>query len=171
MGFYVYANYYMPILFENARLLNNRASDVPEDSVLFFLIPRAINNIVQNAILETEAAWKVMNKELEKFKLQLLSKCQRQYDDLDLIRNKIAAHRFEVSAATDKYEKWHQENYGDLEKTLALITAVATEIKTRFEDLACENDFLVRQSDVKEPLRLTTETVDALIRTINSTNP
>lgn len=161
--FGLFANEQIPILIENALLLKKYVPQNIKNPVLLFLLPRTLNDVLERLILEIEQAWRILNRELKNLGKHPLDKNDKDYKDLDKMRDKFIGHRIESSLATDKYQKWYEQNYGSYEKTFELIQRVATKIATKIEELMDEDSLAVESVTTKMPGKIVPEDISRLL--------
>jgi proline dehydrogenase len=65
--------------------------------LLRFVVPRAMNYVVERFVLEVEQAWVLVNAELRRQGLRTLGVSDKHYRHLKKIRNKLVAHKIENS--------------------------------------------------------------------------
>src|SRR5437867_2941207 len=79
--------------------------------VLLFVVPRAMNYVVERFVLEVEQAWVLLNHELKRQGLRTLGVSDNHYCDLKKIRNKLVAHKIENSVNSTRHENWYKRKY------------------------------------------------------------
>lgn len=166
--FELFANMQIPILIENVLLLKRCIPQDIKNPILLFLLPRAINYVVETLVLEVVQAWKILEDELKKLKKPCLANNDKDYKDLKDIRNKLIGHRVQVSLATEEYQKWYKKNYGSYEKTFELIKNVVNKITTKIKELEDAGILDADSIAIKSVKRLMPEDVNKLINTLRN---
>lgn len=172
---YEFAHFYksvVPVLMNNVQqLLKNIPKDI-QNPVLLFLLPRAIENVVDRRILEIEQTWRILDQELRKLNEPRFNMQDPDYSDLKKIRDKTLAHRVEVllSREKDTYINWYKKNYGSYEKILDLILKVSDKIVNEVERLMDERKLNARSSSVKVVCKIETNDIRYLIDALTEKN-
>jgi hypothetical protein len=104
--------------------------------VLTFVVPRAMNYVVERFVLEVYQAWELLDRELKRKGLRSLGVSNIDYKHLKRIRNELVAHKIENNLKTRRHEAWYKRKYGNYEAVLSLAQRVAERIAARVERLA-----------------------------------
>lgn len=131
--------------------------------VLRFVVPRAMNYVVERFVLEVEQAWALLNQELKRQGLRTLGVSHKNYRHLKRIRNKLVAHKIENSIATARYENWYKKTYGNFENVLALVMRVAERIHRTVQQLEVSSRLRARSVTVKDAPRFEAQDIEALL--------
>lgn len=106
-----------------------------KNPALNFVLPRAMDNVVERSVLEVCQAWELLNKKLKEVGLRTIGTTNRDYQHLKRIRNKLVAHRIENLVVTYRHLSWYRRTYGDFESVLGLVKRVAQRVAIRINDL------------------------------------
>lgn len=131
--------------------------------VLRFVVPRAMNYVVERFVLEVQQAWVLLNQELKRQRLRTLGVSDKDYRHLKKIRNKLVAHKIENSIATARYENWYKKTYGNFENVLALVTRVAERIHRTIQNLEATGRLRTRSVSAKDAPRFDAKDIEALL--------
>ena len=131
----------IPIHFQNIEILIAHFRDMPGNPVLAYLLPEAVDNVLNTLVLETEQAWRMLNSLLRKMGRQELSDDDHVYRDLKRIRNKVVAHKVEVAVSSSKHLDWFKAKYKVFSEARGLIEQIALRISSRVDEL--EEDGLI----------------------------
>ena len=134
-----------------------------QNPVLRFVVPRAMNYVVERFVLEVEQAWVLLNQELKRQGLRTLGVSHKDYRHLKKIRNKLVAHKIENSITTARYENWYKRTYGNFENVLALVTRVAERIHRTIRQLEATSRLRARSVSVKDAPRFEAKDIEALL--------
>ena len=106
-----------------------------KNPVLTFVVPKAMNYVVERFVLEVVQAWEALNAELKRQGLRSLGINHKDYRHLKRIRNKLVAHKIENNLKTRRHEAWYKRTYGNFESVLSLIERAADRVAVRIERL------------------------------------
>lgn len=93
--------------------------------VLRFVVPRALNYVVERFAVEVVQAWELTNKELKRHGMRTLGVSHKDFRHLKKVRNKLVAHKIENTIKTTSYETWYKKTYGSFSAVLALVERTA----------------------------------------------
>jgi hypothetical protein len=96
--------------------------------VLRFVVPRALNYVVERFVLEVFQAWEITDKELKRHGMRRLGTSNKDFQHLRKIRNKLVAHKIENSLKTTRYESWCKKTYGSHPAVLRLVERCALRV-------------------------------------------
>ena len=163
--FSIYTEKEIPVLIKNALLLTKHIPQDIKNPVLLFLLPRAINGILEHLILEVKQSWKLLDTVLKDLKKEGLDKNDKDYKDLYIVRDKLIGHFIEVSLSEegDKYVRWYWEKYGSYEKTFDFIQRVANKIKIKIDELRQENLLIIRDGQIKKSSEIKVDDIVKLL--------
>lgn len=106
-----------------------------KNPILTFVVPRAMEHVVDRLVLEVIQAWELLNEELRRQKLRSLGVSHKDYRHLKRIRNKLIAHRIENRLKTKRHKVWYKQTYGNYHSVLALVKRVAERVDSRIQQL------------------------------------
>jgi len=106
-----------------------------QNPVLTFVVPRAMNYVVERFVLEVCQAWELLNAQLRRKGLRSIGVSHKDYRHLKRIRNKLVAHKIENNLKTRRHEAWYKRTYGNYESVLALVERAAERVAARVERL------------------------------------
>jgi hypothetical protein len=138
------------------------------NSVLLFVVPRAMNYVVERFILEVVQAWEIFNKELKQQNLRTLGVTNRDFRHLKKIRNKLVAHKIENSLASARYENWYKKRYGNFESVLALVLRVAERIRAKIMVLETDKRLATQGVSTKGVRRFDLNDIQALLASLKT---
>ncbi|HOY88066.1 MAG TPA: hypothetical protein PLP67_06805 [Methylotenera sp.] len=139
-----------------------------KNPVLLFVVPRAMNYVVERFAVEVVQAWEVLNAELKRQGRRTLGITNKDYRHLKRIRNKLVAHKIENSLASPKHEAWYKRAYGNFESVLALILRVAERVAERIRKLEATGDLWAKSVSTKSVAPFTLADVQALLAAIKA---
>lgn len=123
------------MLGSNVRHLLNGIPQDLSNSVLLFLVGRAIDRVHDVLVLEVVQTWRLLQREARSLKDCRLSSQDSDFRDLKRIRDTLVAHRIENTIKTTEDLHWYRIEYGSYEKTFALIERVAEKLRNEIERL------------------------------------
>lgn len=106
-----------------------------KNPILRFVVPRAVDGVVERFVLEMEQAWTLADEELRCQGLRPLGVSDRNYRRLKRIRNKLTAHRVENLVKTQRHRNWYTRTYGSYERVFDLLRSVAARIYKKVQYL------------------------------------
>lgn len=133
--FSLFAELQIPILVKNILTLNEEIPKGLTNPILIFLLNHACTHVVEMLVLQVSEAWKIHQKVFRDLNLNPLSSKDPDYKKLDMIRDKLIAHRVKVSVHTDKYIKKYKSEIGSYENVFSLIQKVSDKILAKIEEL------------------------------------
>ena len=136
--------------------------------VLLFVVPRAMNYIVERFVIEVFQAWGLLNNELKRQQLRTLGVTNKDYKHLKRIRNKLVAHKIENSLATTRHEVWYKKAYGNFEGVLELISRVATHIADKIRKLEAAGNLSTHPISTKVVAPFSVDDIQALLVAIKA---
>jgi hypothetical protein len=131
--------------------------------VLRFVVPRAMNYVVERFVLEVDQAWDLLNQELKRQGLRTFGASDKHYRHLHKIRNKLVAHKVENSLKTKRYENWYKKTYGNFENVLALVAWVADRIHKKVKEMEGNGRLRARTISTKDAPRFEAEDIRNLL--------
>jgi hypothetical protein len=139
-----------------------------KNPVLLFVVPRAMNYVVERFVLEVVQSWEILNKVLKQQNLRTLGVTDRDFRHLKKIRNKLVAHKVENSLATARYLNWYRKRYGNFESVLALVLRVAERIRTKIRMLEANRKIILRGVSTRGVQRFDLIDVEALLASLKA---
>jgi hypothetical protein len=133
-----------------------------KNPVLLFVVPRAMNHVVERAVLEIEFAWCLLNEELKRQKRRGLGVSDRSYRHLKRIRNKLVAHRVENLLKAKRHLAWYQRAYGSFESILALVRKVGGRVHDKVRALEAEGHLRATGTSAKHVAPFSVKDVEAI---------
>lgn len=101
--------------------------------MLQYVVPRAMNYVVEHSCLRVVEAWVLLNEEREAEGFKKFSIEDRDYKRLTRMRNKLIAHRVPNELTGRKHHKWYKRYFGSYESALSFIQKVALVIAKRIQ--------------------------------------
>lgn len=140
-----------------------------KNPVLLFVVPRAMNYVVERFAVDVVQAWEILNAELKRQGRRTLGITNKDYRHLKRIRNKLVAHNIENSLASPKHKSWYKRAYGNFESVLALILRVAERVAERIMELEATGDVRAKSvSTIKSVAPFTLADVQALLAAVKA---
>lgn len=139
-----------------------------KNSVLLFVVPRAMNYVVERFVVEVVQAWEILNNELKRQGRRTLGVSNKDYRHLKRIRNKLVAHKIENSLMSKKHETWYKKTYGNFEGILALVARVAERIADKIHKLETDGKLWSKSTATKPVVPFTTADVEALLAAVKA---
>ena len=136
--------------------------------VLHFVVPRAINYVVERFVVEVVQAWEVLNSELKRQGRRTLGVTNKDFRHLKRIRNKLVAHKIENSLASGKHETWYKKTYGNFESVLALVVRVAERISEKIRNLEATGRLWSKSTSTKSVAAFALADVQALLAAVKA---
>jgi hypothetical protein len=134
-----------------------------KNPVLLFVVPRAMNYVVERFAVEVVQAWELLNKELKRQGRRTLGVTNKDYRHLKRIRNKLVAHKIENSLASSRHETWYRKTYGNFETVLALIARVAERVADRIHRLEARGELWTKSLRARAVTPIVLADVQALL--------
>jgi hypothetical protein len=131
--------------------------------VLRFVVPRAMNYVVERFVLEVDQAWALLNSELKRQRMRTLGISDKDYKHLHKIRNKLLAHKIENSLKTMRYENWYKRTYGNFENVLTLVTRVADRINRKIRAMEANGGLEARSVSTNDVPRFEAKDIQNLL--------
>lgn len=131
--------------------------------VLRFVVPRAMNYVVERFVVEVDQAWALLNQELKRQGMRTFGASDKHYRHLHKIRNKLVAHKIENSLKTKRYESWYKKTYGNFENVLALVARVADRIHKKVREMEAQGRLRARSVSTKDAPRFEAEDIGKLL--------
>ena len=135
LSFALWAEYGLVQSIKNVVELQRAAPPDIKNPVLTFVVPRAMNHVVEQSVLEVHQAWELLNKELKRLGLRTLGTSHKDYKHLRRIRNKLVAHRIENVLKTSRHLSWYKRTYGTYDSVLELAARAAHRVVDRIKKL------------------------------------
>lgn len=139
-----------------------------KNPVLLFVVPRAMNYVVERFSVEVVQAWELLNKELKRQGRRTLGVTNRDYGHLKRIRNKLVAHKIENSLASSRHEAWYKKTYGNFESVLALIARVAERVANRIRRLEARGELWAQSLRARAVAPFALSDVQALLAAVKA---
>ena len=139
-----------------------------KNPVLLFVVPRAMNYVVERFAVEVVQAWELLNKELKRQGRRTLGVTNKDYRHLKRIRNKLVAHKIENSLASSRHETWYRKTYGNFESVLALIVRVAERVADRIRRLEARGELWAQSLRAKAVTPFVLSDVQALLAAVKA---
>lgn len=139
-----------------------------KNPVLLFVVPRAMNYVVERFAVEVVQAWELLNRELKRQGRRTLGVTNKDYHHLKRIRNKLVAHKIENSLASPKHEAWYKRTYGNFESVLALILRVAERVAERIRKLEEIGNLWAKSVSAKSVAPFVLADVQALLAAVKA---
>jgi hypothetical protein len=136
--------------------------------ILVFAVPRAMNHVVERAVLDVIQAWEIVNAELKKQRRRTLGVSHKDYRHLKRIRNKLVAHKVENSLRTPRHQTWYMRTYGSYEAVLGLVQRVADRVGERIKALEQAGHLTLKTTTAKITPRVAASDVDALFKALKA---
>ena len=136
--------------------------------VLLFVVPHAMNHVVERFVVEVIQAWEILNGELKHQGLRTLGVTNKDYRHLKRIRNKLVAHNIENSLASAKHETWYKRAYGNFESVLALVARVASWVADKIRTLETAGKIWAKSIVVKSVAPFSVSDVQALLAAVKT---
>jgi len=134
-----------------------------KNPVLLFVVPRAMNYVVERFVVEVVQAWEVLNIELKRQGRRTFGITNKDYRHLKRIRNKLVAHRIENSLTSAKHHAWYKKTYGNFDSVLALIVRVAERVAHKIRKLEATGSLWSKSTTTKAVAPFTLADVQALL--------
>lgn len=139
-----------------------------KNSVLLFVVPRAMNYVVERFAVEVVQAWELLNGELKRQGRRTLGVTNKDYRHLKRIRNKLVAHKIENSLASSKHEAWYRKTYGNFESVLAPIARVAERVADRIRRLEAKGKLWAKALAAKSVAPFAVADIQALLGAVKA---
>lgn len=137
-----------------------------KNPVLTFVVPRAMEHVVDRFVLEVVQAWELLNAELKRQKLRSLGVSHKDYRHLKRIRNKLLAHRIENRLKTKRHDVWYKSTYGNYESVLALVERVAERVDSRIQRLEFAGKLYAKSHSANVVQSITQGDIQALLEAL-----
>ena len=137
-----------------------------KNPVLMFVVPRAMEHVVDRFVLEVVQAWDLLNTELRRQNLRSLGVSHKDYRHLKRIRNKLLAHRIENKLKTKRHEVWYKSRYGNYESVLALVERVAERVDSRIKRLEFTRKLYAKSHSANVVQAITQGDIQALLEAL-----
>ena len=157
VGFAWWAENNLPSAASNVLTLKNAQPKGLRNPVLRFVVPQAMNHVVEHAALRVFEAWLLLDAELESQQLPRLDRTSKSYLDLKRIRDKLVAHRIENFVHARDHIEWYKKTLGKYDLVLKLLQNTASEVAQRIRELQSANN--LRSPNI--PLREVPEFYDS----------
>ena len=141
-----------------------------KNSILRFVVPRAVDGVVERFVLEIEQAWTLTDKELRHQGLRPLGISDRNYRHLKRIRNKLTAHRIENLVKTPRHLNWYTRTYGSYERVFGLLRSVAARIYEKVQYLEATHRIALNTATAPVVDKFHVKDVEALYAAIKAHN-
>lgn len=139
-----------------------------KNPILLFVVPRAMNYVVERFTLEVVQAWEILNKELKREGLRTLGVTNKDFRHLKKMRNKLVAHKVENSITSARYLNWYKNKYGNFESVLALVIRVAERIRHKIQWLESNGKIVVQHSATRSVQRFELKDIESLLSSLKS---
>lgn len=141
-----------------------------KNPILCFVVPRAVDGVVERFVLEIEQAWTLTDKELRYQGLRPLGVSDRNYRHLKRIRNKLTAHRIENLVKSHRHRNWYTRTYGSYERVLDLLRSVSTRIYKKVQYLEATGRIVLKSATAPAVDKFHVKDVEALYIAMKSHN-
>ena len=168
LEFTVWVEYGMKPSIQNVLELKKINPPGLKNPVLLFVVPRAMNYVVERFVVEVVQAWKVLNSELKRQGRRTLGVTNKDHRHLKRIRSKLVAHKIENSLASPKHESWYKRTYGNFESVLALVLRVAERVAERIRKLETTGNLWAKSISAKSVAPFTLADVQALLTAVKA---
>lgn len=140
------------------------------NKVLLFILPRALDHIMESLILRTFESWKILDAELSELGEENLNEQDTDFKDLEIMRNKLIAHRVETTLNnSNDYSKWYKRKFGSYEKTFELIKRLSDKISSFINELIEQKKIVCSPIEsFRSPIILTEYHISELVTRIES---
>jgi hypothetical protein len=139
-----------------------------KNPMLLFVVPRAMNYVVERFVVEVVQAWEVLNSELKRQGRRTLGVTNKDYRHLKRIRNKLVAHKIENSLASPKHKSWYKRAYGSFGSVLALVLRVSERIVEQIRKLEATGNLRAKSVRTKFVAPFTLADVQALLTAVKA---
>lgn len=136
--------------------------------VLLFVVPRAMNYVVERFVVEVVQAWEVLNSELKRQGRRTLGVTNKDYRHLKRIRNKLVAHKIENSLVSSKHETWYKKTYGNFERAMALVVRVAERVADKIRTLETAGKLWAKSVSTESVTAFAVADVQALLSAVQA---
>jgi hypothetical protein len=137
-----------------------------KNPVLTFVVPRAMNYVVERFVLEVVQAWELLNAQLKQYGLRTLGTTHKDYRHLKRIRNKLVAHKIENNLRTGRHESWYKRTYGSYDSVLALVERVAERVADRIRHLEATGKIFSKSTSTEGVQLFTDLDIEALLEAL-----
>ena len=168
LEFTLWFDYGMKASIQNVLELKKANPPGLTNPVLLFVVPRAMNYVVERFVLEVVQAWELLNGELKRQRLRTLGVTNRDYQHLKRIRNKLVAHKIENSLASALHEAWYKKTYGNFKNVLALVIRVAERIANKIRKLDTAGRLSAHPTSTRAVTPFSVADVQALLAAIKA---
>lgn len=134
--------------------------------VLSFLLRRAIDKVFDVLILEVEQTWRLLSEVASEVDAFSLDPHDLDYKDLKRIRDKLVAHRIEVSLATTENLEWYAREYGSYERVFALVTQVTEKLRSEIQRLLDDGKLRAAIRPIKHAHAISQSDIDQLVEAL-----
>jgi hypothetical protein len=154
----------MPILSENIYIAGKAISKNSNES-LNILLESTVQHNIETLIFNIYEMWGILDITLKDLREQPL-KIDKDYKDLDKIRNKILGHRIKNSIYSPQHMKWFKKNYGDSKNVLSLLDKVGERIKKRVQKLEKEGKIKCQRLQIKKSKKINKKDLENMLKVI-----
>src|SRR3989344_1052966 len=141
-----------------------------KNPILRFVVPRAVDGVVERFVLEIEQAWALTDEELKHQGLRPLGVSDRNYRHLKRIRNKLTAHRIENQVKSSRHKNWYTRTYGSYERVFDLLRSVATRIYKKVQYLEATRRIVLNSATAPAVDKFYVKDIEALYAAMKAHN-
>ena len=168
LSFELWVEYGLKQSVNNVLELKKAAPKDLKNPVLVFVVPCAMNSIVERSVLEVCQAWELLNSELKRLGLRTLGASHKDYRHLKRIRNKLVAHRIENLLKSERHVRWYKRTYGSYDSVLGLIQRTAERVAGRIRKLEIIGLFSAKSVSTRATPQITSENIAELLVAVKS---
>lgn len=168
LEFALWVDFGMKISIQNVLELKKVNPPGLSNPVLLFVVPRAMNYVVERFVVEVVQAWELLNSELKRQGRRSLGVTNKDYRHLKRIRNKLVAHKIENSLVSAKHETWYKRTYGNFEGVLALVNRVAERVAEKIRNLEATGNIFSKSSATKSVAPFALVDIQALLAAVKA---
>lgn len=170
LDFEMYSTSGVPTIINNTELLLQRVPTELRNPVICFLLNRTVTGVVDSLVNELWEATKLIQSAQRDLNLPLLDWTSPELRDLKRARNKLLAHRYEVSVCTDEHKKWYRDSYGSYPAILVLLREVNEILFSAVREVIFHDDFSHVQYSARSVEEFKAEDVEVLLSALKQYN-
>lgn len=141
-----------------------------KNPIMRFVVPRAVDGVVERFVLEMAEAWRLTNEELRDQGLRSLGESDRNYRHLKRIRHKLTAHRVENLVKTRRHQNWYTRTYGSYERMFDLLRRVAARIYKKVQYLEATGRIVLNSARAPAVDKFHVKDIEALYAVMKAHN-
>ena len=166
LEFAIYAKESIPKKIANARTVMECFPKDIRNAPLSYLLNVAMKGILESLLNDLDEAAELLDKVLNDFGEAGGLKKTSEIRDVLRMRNKLFAHRMEVSAATDKHRMWYTEKYGSYAKAFAVIETASEQLGSVARGVSGHPEFQKVQGKMSEHPLLKKQDIENLLNVL-----